>query len=252
MKWIAICSMFIDHIGKIPGAQLFLMDQFGMGMAVSYDLLQVMGILGRIAFPIFAFGIAQGCKYTRNISKYILRLLICGVVSEVPYQLFFNDGIVYFGVSNILFTLTLGAIGCYFIRLFKENDKLWVSIITTLVLMFIAEVVHVEAGAMGVLLIVATYYFFDDRKKRTVSMALILTFMYLVSGYFIGFTPPFVQWLLPNTNIWLLLLNVVGALSSVLLLCFYNGEKGKTYLKYMFYVFYPVHLIVLFGVSRIM
>lgn len=252
MKWIAICSMFIDHIGKIPGLQLFLMDQFGMGMAVSYDLLQVMEILGRIAFPIFAFGIAQGCKYTRNILNYIVRLLICGVISEVPYQLFINDGIIYFGVSNILFTLTLGAIGCYFIRLFKENDKLWVSIITTLALLMIAEVVHVEAGAMGVLLIVATYYFFDDRKKRTVSMALILTFMYLVSGYFMGFTPPFVQWLLPNANIWLPLLKVVGALSSVFLLCFYNGKKGKTYLKYVFYVFYPVHLIVLFGVSRIM
>ena len=96
LKLIGIVSMLLDHIGKV-----FLPDQIWLQC------------LGRLAFPIFAFGVAEGYLHTRNVKKYAIRLTIFAIISQAPYALFRiaagNDPT----NLNILFTLLLGLIAIY-------------------------------------------------------------------------------------------------------------------------------------------
>ena len=87
VKIIAIVSMTLDHAATAFLTQPFLIDRLGMGMVASARILGIMHILGRIAFPLYAFGMAQGCTYTKSRKKFLQRLLIFALLSEVPFQL---------------------------------------------------------------------------------------------------------------------------------------------------------------------
>lgn len=76
VKIIAIVSMTLDHASKTFLTQQLLVENLGMSPTVSFWLLHAMEALGRIAFPLYAFGIAQGCTYTKSRGKFLLRLLL--------------------------------------------------------------------------------------------------------------------------------------------------------------------------------
>ena len=81
LKWIAIISMIIDHTSKVLFPQIFYIEQLGMDIKTSYMIHRLLPAVGRIAFPIFAFGIAQGCRVTRSPKRYLLRLALFAVIS---------------------------------------------------------------------------------------------------------------------------------------------------------------------------
>jgi len=174
--------------------------------------------IGRIAFPIFAYMIAQGCVHTRDIRKYLLRLGALAVISEFPFRWAF--GIPW----NVFFTLFLGAAAVALYRRSKANVP-GMAAIAVLPAMILAEWFQTDYGGFGVLLIFLLYLANPDRK---VARGLILT---AGMAYLYGF----------KIGNWPMLL---CSLIAVLLVTLYTGRQGPK-VKWAFYVFYPAHILLL-------
>lgn len=116
LKWIALITMFIDHIGAIileKGA-ISAYNQ-GLPSAFSYDTSVFLSKLdffirqiGRISFPIFCFLLVEGFYHTSNRKKYALRLFLFACISEIPFDLCFRGKILEFSYQNVMFTLLIG------------------------------------------------------------------------------------------------------------------------------------------------
>ena len=125
LKYIAFISMLIDHVNNA------LITPFLNGKGFLLHLSNLFSILGRIAFPIFVFFIVEGFFKTSNRKKYLITLLLFGVISEVPFDMFTSK--VFFDPywNNIMFTLALCLITIWIIDAVKEkisNKVLWYSI----------------------------------------------------------------------------------------------------------------------------
>jgi len=210
LKIIAVVAMLIDHIG-----------------AYFFPDILAFRIIGRIAFPIFAFFIAEGWKHTRSRKKYFLILCIFAIVSQVPYY-FLKTSF----QLNILFTFILSIGIIYFIERFKENS---VSSMLGTAGVFLLSLVGyilgiIDYGLFGVLIPVV-FYFIYLKWLKFVLVGTLLTLISLENIIFSGLTF--------ENSIQLF------SLFSLILLILYNGEKGKINLKYFFYIFYPVHFAVI-------
>lgn len=207
LKWIAIITMIIDHIGAVffPGIIVFRM-------------------IGRLAFPIFAFLIAEGCIHTHNIKKYALRLGIFALVSEIPFDLAFSHQWFSWGHQNVFFTLFLGVVGIYFYqRISARHANL--SVISIMIVGLIAQFLKTDYEIFGVLMIFCVYM-----GRNLKSKAMWIVIINVILGVLIlqgGGT----------------MLQSLAALSGLILL-FYNGQKGNGP-KYLFYGIYPVHLLII-------
>lgn len=222
LKIIAMVCMALDHIGLLffPNEEIFR-------------------ILGRIAFPIFAYMIAEGCRYTKNRAKYLGLIAAMAVAFQVVYFVAMQS--LYQG---ILVTFSLAIITIYAIDGILKSKKLWTILASVASLAFVAAFVFVlpslltgtdfdiDYGLWGILLPLAVYYL-PNRLWRTVGMALLLlarAIHYTVFPVALGL----LQWF---------------SLISVALLALYNGERGKVKMKYVFYIFYPAHLVILYGIA---
>lgn len=202
LKMIAIISMLIDHIGAV-----FFPTNYGFR------------IIGRLAFPIFAFLISEGMVYTKNVDKYLKRIFIFGLISEVPFDWAFSNTWNDFTTWNIMFTLLLGAL-CI-----KRIQEYGYGVDTGLIvgiIMVLAQIINVDGGAFGVLTIVMFYCMRKDHKK---------IFMMLILIYGIG-----LGWIYKY-----------AVLAMVPIYC-YNDKKGKD-IKWVAYWFYPVHLAILAAIN---
>lgn len=247
LKLIAIFSMLLDHTLKTLPSQPILMDVFGMSQESSYYLLHILQPFGRLAFPIFAFFIAEGCFHTRSPKRYVGRLLLFGLISEIPFRLAFTRGFLrdalYFWplqATNVFFTLALGALACFSCKALREKGRPVLALLPVLPLAALAELLHTDYGFYGVLTVFAAYAV-KNRLGRLGAMAGVLTVLYLVwpvlnSRDFI-FSQPGTLW--GWTVMW------AFALLAVVLLFFYNGKRGKN-IKWAFYIFYPAHLTALY------
>lgn len=218
LKLIAIVTMFIDHL-----AVAALEPQIGTYTKLYYG----MRLIGRLAFPIYCFLLVEGFSHTRNVKKYAFRLLLFAFISEIPFDLVFNRQMFYWKYQNVFFTLFIGLV---VIALMDHSKKVFhgffrfmvdCSILVAGVLL--AEVLlFSDYGAMGVLAIVFIYIFRQYR-GNVVAMAVSV--------------------------LWLSAVNIIESSSAIdiLLVKFYNGKRGLD-LKYVFYAFYPVHLLLLYFV----
>ena len=224
LKIIAMVSMALDHIGL-----LFFPDE------------DIFRILGRIAFPIFAYMIAEGCRYTKNRVKYLGIIAAMAVAFQVVYFVAMES--LYQG---ILVTFSLAIITIFAIDGIFKFKKLWsvlasvAAILFVLAFLFVLPVLlkgtdfDIDYGLWGILLPVAVYYL-PNRISRTVGIALLLlarAIHYTVFPVALGT----LQWF---------------SLLSALLLALYNGERGKAKMKYVFYIFYPAHLVILYGLAML-
>ena len=226
LKIVALITMFLDHISY---------PLFG-----GYSYLN---LAGRIAFPIFAFQISEGVIHTKNIKKYMFRLGIFAIISQIPYQLFHFKFINHNDISlNVFFTLFLGLISIciydYIKNVFSniKNNKLHldkiIGIILAFLVAYIAELLHTDYGFWGVI-IVFMFYFFKENK-----LAMIISFITLCIikyGY---------RLIVYGFNIPTLLLGIFTA-SSIIFISLYKGKQGKK-IKYLLYFFYPIHLLLLY------
>ena len=231
LKIIAMITMFCDHLGD-----------------AIYRTVSPFNYIGRIAFPIFAFQISEGFLHTKNLKKYFIRLMAFALISQIPYILFLS--LYSSGVRlNVFFTLTLGLIAiCLYDYIHKNislkiDDKFKNSILK-LTLKFIVEFIpiaticiigelsRVDYGWWGVLLVFMFYYFKQNKLAMNIAFITMCIIYYGIDIIRTGFN---------TLYIWLFAFNVL----PILFIDLYNGKQGKK-IKYLLYIFYPAHLLILY------
>ena len=218
LKLIAVFFMIVDHVKyAIPSCY----NQFTL-------------YFGRIAFPIFAFCVVQGYLHTRDLKKYVIRLLVVGTIAEIPYLLFNSLPTIEAVNLNIMFTLVLGLIA---IKAYEFYGGKWKGLLAVLIVGSISEVALVDYGVFGILLIFSFYIFHDSKwKTLLVSVAVVCgKYLYRILILRIGFKEyPIKNWICTLIPLFIVLL--------------YNGKKGPG-MKWFFYIFYPVHFLILWIIS---
>lgn len=218
LKEIALKAMIIDHIG-----------------AIMFPNLTFLRILGRPAFPIFAYMIAEGCLHTKNKKRYMWNILFFAFISQAV-MIYFNDS----DRLNVMFTFTLSTALVftfqYTVEKLKQNvarkEKIYTVLLFVLsvgIVWAVNTVVELDYGFWGcVTPLIVTFGGYVDsdsitvNQKKTVFLALALALLYMEYG---------------GVQIY--------AFISIIFLWFYNGEKGCRWPKYSFYIFYPAHIAVL-------
>ncbi len=193
-----------------------LIDHTG---AVLFPQYLVLRMVGRLAFPIYCFLLVEGAMHTRDIRKYELRLFVFALISEVPFDLAFRRGIDW-SHQNVFFTLLIG-VEAIDVAMRYKNKLIEVFIFAVAIAS--AEVLNTDYGAKGVVFIVC-YYLLYERKIVKQAMFAVENFLLYGRG-----------------------VQMYAALATLPMLL-YNGKKGPS-LKYAFYVFYPLHLLILYLIT---
>ena len=219
LKMIAIISMVLDHVKyAIPQTNSIL---------TSY--------LGRLAFPIFSFLISEGFVHTHNRGKYILRILIFAIISQLPFY-FFSHNLSHSKANlNILFTFEFALIGLYLMELIIKKGKYkklnyLITIIILAMILIIAYLLHPDYSIYGIGLVWLFYLFRNSMLLKSIGFMILNILQYkkfLITGkcYYIFFS------FMP--------------LMSLIFILLYNGKQGRK-MKYFFYLFYPLHFIILY------
>ena len=213
LKMIAMIGMTCNHIAIVYEASL------------SFTMICAFTALGGVTFPIMAYLLGEGYRHTTNVKRYAMRLLLFACIAEAPFRLFLVSS-----RGNVLFTLFFGLLLLYA----YEHATREVFCVVFMSLMIASS--FFDWGGIGVLMIFF-YYILRDKKKRVVIPCLIPTILFLFTSIVnilrtdslrgietIGFS--------------------LGCTLTIPLLLHYNGKKGKS-MKYFFYVYYPLHIVVL-------
>lgn len=251
LKLIAILAMFIDHFAAIVLTSL--QSVYGQSLE-SFFWFQLVIILirliGRIAFPIFAYLIVNGFYHTSNKKKYFLRLALFAVISEPFFDFGISGSFVDMSHQNVFFTLGLGLLAIWgYDHISRDESKNFIPGLFIVALGFLAQMMQTDYGFYGIMTIFVMYLFFDNFKRLSLMLIILNVLLYggqlsvitslmsdhLGNGYEVGLQV--IYFLMCNAQLF--------SLFSLIFLKDYNGQKGRPFNKYMFYVFYPVHLFLL-------
>ena len=212
LKTIACITMLVDHIGAscieagilTPGLDAGTLSQDTLSAYPLYRLDMVLRFTGRLAFPLFCFLLVEGFVHTHNVKGYLGRLVLFGILSEVPFDLAFFRTPFDPSAQNVYWTLGItddGAADGHALALAARTDY----------------------NASGVIIICALYLTRTNRKWQCLAGALLFMF---------ELTAPL----------------------AFVLVWFYNGQRGacSPLQKKAFYWFYPVHLLVLAGITNLL
>jgi len=202
LKLLAMITMTIDHVGH-----------------VIFPTVSWFRYIGRVSFPIFCFLIVQGFFHTKDVKRYILRMLMFAFISEVIYDLTFFNSWFYLGKQNVLFTFIISLLMLYVCEKASGIYKMGAVVFC----MFFAYLIKCDYNMYGVLLIYLLYCSHNNRNKTTGSIV-IWSMLYI----------PYYQ--------------VIAAVSSIPIY-FYNGKRGPRF-RYVFYIFYPFHLLLLYLIKQ--
>ena len=238
LKWVAIAAMLIDHTAAVLG---------GLFPFSWYDPMRD---VGRIAFPIFAYGIAQGCVYTHSARRYLGRLLLFAVLSEIPYRLALRAGSLAFGLFNVFFTLLAGAACCQIVKFCRSKGRrwAWAAVAPVAAIVLLCEMQHTDYGGFGVLCVLLPYLFWESKPARLIALGSVVALIYIVVSHFQGFGMP-LYWIYAPENVGSMVRETLFALAGVGLIALYNGQPGSKKGKWAFYIFYPAHLLALFALD---
>ena len=212
LKIIAVLSMLADHCAY------YLLD----GNTWAYE---VMRCFGRIAFPVFAFLVAEGFAHTRNRMRYFLSLLLFAVISEVPWYLLNGAD----GTHNVMFTLALGVAA---LAAFERLLELRILCCCSMLLMaWLAAWSETDYEWRGVLMIMV-FYLLGMVKNTPVTLRRMLQLLFafpLMMHY-----------------------GITGALLACAVIFLYDGTRGFIHgnmAKYGFYALYPIHLFTILTIT---
>ncbi len=209
LKLIAVFSMLLDHTGHV-----LFPDQLWLRY------------IGRLSFPIYSFLIVEGFLHTKDLRRYVIRLFLFGVISELPFDLAFYGQVFSWKHQNVFWTLLLGLIAISVMSLIKM-ENIYIGFLLRLLaavpFAVTAQLIHSDYRWIGVSMIACMYIFHDFEMPRVASgVFLMLPFFTNSIEYF-------------------------GSLAFIPL-HYYNGRRGgirSKPLQMMFYLFYPVHLLTL-------
>lgn len=234
LKWMAIILMAIDHIGAVILEPMLLnptVYQVQDWQAL-YDIYMVLRYLGRFSFPMFCFLMVEGFRHTRSKARYLRNLFVFAVVSEVPFDLALTGELWSTTHQNVFFTLAMGLAAIWFAEYFQSRYMMAMGNQALHQLVYIAAVAGIalaaewlatDYGAVGVCVIFILYVL---REKRFLSAVLAWGILTL-SNWLEIYCFPFI--------------------GAVML---YNGQRGRQN-KYFFYLFYPVHLLLLYIIREL-
>lgn len=224
LKLIAAALMLIDHVG-----------------AILLPETVILRCIGRLAFPIFAFFIAEGYAHTRSFGRYLLRMAIWAAVSEIPFNLEFGHFFVP-GRQNVLWTFCLALLTLRGLEELRRETggARYLGCGAALAAGFAAgELLRVDYGGWGVLSVALFYLCRQGRYARPG----LLAGMLVLNGLCIGSMKTAVFGIQVPIQIF--------AVAALPLLWLYNGRPGAKGWRWAFYVFYPTHLLVLEGIRAL-
>ena len=250
LKMIAVISMFIDHLGATVLERILFGGSLGASAAIYvnahwdglHQLYMVMRGIGRLAFPIYCFLLVEGFLHTRSVPKYVARLFVFALISEIPFDLAIRESVWDLSYNNVFFTLFIGLVVIAGLCWCSEKiccvdasgnlrlGRLFLRGILSMFMIFAGmaaaeEVFKSDYGAAGIIAIVVIYLL--RRHPKTAVLAAVILLARLSSE-----------------------LEIV-ALADVFVIAYYNGTRGKQS-KYFFYAFYPVHLLLLAGICMLL
>ncbi|MEG0229588.1 MAG: TraX family protein, partial [Oscillospiraceae bacterium] len=175
--------MLLDHVYKVffPFLMPIIEKLFNTNQIDSYFIILLLFGIGNATMPIFAWFVAEGCHYTHNIKAYIGRLLLFGIISEIPFQLMIKlinaePLSLEIGLTNIMFTLALGAISCCGYQFSQDKKQHILKWCVPLACAAIAYFLKTDYDAYGVLAVFVCYIFKDKKLKLISLTSLIFLF----------------------------------------------------------------------------
>ena len=204
LKIIAVITMTMDHYSKIAdGPEWF-------------------SLVGRVSFPLFAFLIGEGFRYTKDRKKYFYRIFFYALFLQIPDLLSIEK---YDG--NIFFTLSFGILSLLILNNTKLNK--FIKIILVIIIVVSAEMLTLDYGSYGVMIIIIFYLFRENNIMTAFSFTAVNILW--ISFFQMSATQLYSIFVLP-------------------LIFLYNGKEGKK-MKLFFYLYYPLHLIVLYLLAEL-
>lgn len=218
LRILALILMLLDHLWAtvVPGNNWMTMA-------------------GRLAFPIFAFQIAEGYYHTSDFKRYARRLLIFAVISEIPFNLMLSGSVINPFHQNVMFTLLLGLLGIRAIDQARQGGSRWKALGIVVLVMIGGALGFPDYRLLGVMTVIAFGVLRDFRGAKPAQLlAMILLHGVLMEGLVYPIGP----------------LEIPAQSFAVLALIpiwLYNGEKGprSKALQYGSYIFYPAHMLIL-------
>lgn len=242
LKILACCTMLIDHIGYCVVWPLYvdacvvdgvyMMGDLEPAKAKAFYALYVaMRVIGRMALPIFSFLLVQGFLHTHCVKVYILRLVIFALISEIPYDLAMSGQTVNMEQQNVMWTLAVGVTALCGLKQVSRYRNGWKQILYAAIMLcavLVTALGMTDGGGVGIFFIFIPYFFPKRNAAFWISMWALLIWMTC-------FVFPY----------------EIAAIIGVVMTNVYNNKRGKTN-KYIFYSFYPLHLLLLAATAWLM
>lgn len=200
---------------KIIAAILMTIDHIGVLIFPQFDILR---IIGRLSMPIFAYMISEGAHHTKNRKKYLSGLIVMSAIIQITYYLVERSL-----DQCILVTFSLSIMLIYII----DRKNIILSLFALIACFYLTQVVNIDYGFFGIVLPLLIYL----GENKTQKLMLLTSGLVLVS-----LTNSPIQWY---------------SLLSVPLIALYNGQRGKLRMKNFFYIYYPLHLVIIYFISQI-
>jgi hypothetical protein len=232
---------------KLTSFQLHIMAMFFMLLdhlwASLAGNIEWMTCVGRLAFPIFAFMVAEGFSKTSNVNKYLTRTLVCGIITEVPFNLMYNGSLIYPFHQNVLWTYIIAILCMKALEKLKDKKALW-RVLGSLGVVFlgylVGNITMVDYYGAGVLMVLL-FYFTKERKPLNYIIQVIC--MYIINVNMLkGYYYP-----IELFGHEFELIRQGFAMLALIPIWFHKGEQGyhKPWFKWFCYLFYPIHMLIL-------
>lgn len=214
LKIIAIIAMTIDHVAFA----------FIPCFRISNVILR---IIGRITFPILIYCVVEGYKNTKSLKKYAIRLLIFALISQIPYELVISSDNL-----NPIFSMLISLI---FLMVYNLDINKILKVIAILIISYLSTFV-----SYGAFTLVLTFVFFLSYKnKMYLNISYLFIFMIEISNTFYN-------------DLYKTFIVKLGLLLPLVLLNMYSNErKPNKFLKYAIYIYYPLHLLIIYTISKV-
>ncbi|MDE5853432.1 MAG: conjugal transfer protein TraX [Ruminococcus sp.] len=220
LKYIAVLAMFIDHTAYLfvpSDSQLYILMRF----------------IGRITAPIMCFFISEGYHYTRNIKKYFIRMAVFAFVSHFAFAFCFGGGFFEKSKESMITTLFLCLLSVHVVNSEKINNAFKFPLV--IIIAWASQ--SCDWGHEAICYTLAFEFARNKRKNQIIAFS---------GTAFVFKAVPLLKQILDDISYFPLSWHRLGVFLTVPLLLWYNGEKGGgKYTKWVFYVFYPAHLLIL-------
>jgi hypothetical protein len=232
LKIIAIVTMVIDHVG-----------------AIFFPHILWLRLIGRLCFPIIGYSLATGFNRTSNKFNYALRLGVFAILSQYIYLLAFRE--LPFSY-NIFVTLLIS----FFVIWITQSEKLsiWLKSILILCLGLFSFILPIEYGVLGIISIVLMY-FLQNRKYLLIISQIVIWALYCLihifvpksMGMAVSLPTELLQAFAPVGVVIIYVINSINITAE----SFSVSKFTKKLIQYGFYIFYPLHLLILYLISLV-